>query len=117
MAERVDAWDLTGALESIWMVVRRLNAYVEETKPWDLAKDEARAAELDRVLFDLADGLRCLAVALAAYVPRTSAAILEALGQPQDVGWENVAPGKAAAASGIEAAPPLFPRVDAPAAA
>ena len=26
--------------------------------------------------------------------PRTSAAILEALGQPQDVGWENVAPGK-----------------------
>jgi methionyl-tRNA synthetase len=115
--ECLDAWDLTGALESIWMVVRRLNAYVEETKPWDLAKDEARAAELDRVLFDLADGLRCLAVALAAYVPRTSAAILEALGQPQDVGWENVASGKAAAASGIEAAPPLFPRVDAPAAA
>jgi methionyl-tRNA synthetase len=117
VAEQVDAWDLTGALESIWTVVRRLNAYVEETKPWDLAKDEARAAELDRVLFDLADGLRCLAVALAAYVPRTSAAILEALGQPQDVGWENVASGKAAAASGIEAAPPLFPRVDAPAAA
>ena len=117
MAEQVDAWDLTGALESIWMVVRRLNAYVEEKKPWDLAKDEACAAELDRVLFDLADGLRCLAVALAAYVPRASAAILEALGQPQDVGWENVAPGNAAAASGIEAAPPLFPRVDAPAAA
>jgi methionyl-tRNA synthetase len=117
VAEQVDAWDLTGALESIWTVVRRLNAYVEETKPWDLAKDEARAADLDRVLFDLADGLRCLAVALAAYVPRTSAAILEALGQPQHVGWENVASGKAAAASGIEAAPPLFPRVDAPAAA
>ena len=97
--------------------MRRLNAYVEETKPWELAKDSARSAELDRVLFDLADGLRAVAVALAAYVPQTSAAILEALGQPQELGWENVAPGRTSAAADIEAAPPLFPRVDAPAAA
>ena len=37
--------------------------------PWQLAKDEARADELDRVLYDLVDGLRAVAVALAAYVP------------------------------------------------
>jgi methionyl-tRNA synthetase len=117
VTERIDTWDLTGGLELIWTVVRRLNAYVEETKPWELAKDSGRSAELDRVLFDLADGLRAVAVALAAYVPRTSAAILEALGQPQELGWENVASGRTAAAAGIEAAPPLFPRVDAPTAA
>src|SRR6202011_5873248 len=39
VAERLDAWELTGALEEIWKVVRRLNAYVEESKPWELAKD------------------------------------------------------------------------------
>jgi methionyl-tRNA synthetase len=115
VSERIDAWDLTGALEAIWVVVRRLNAYVEETKPWDLAKDDARAGELDQVLSDLADGLRTVAVALAAFVPRSSAAIIAALGQPADVRWENVAPGRVAAAVGIEPAPPLFPRVDAPA--
>ena len=38
--------------------------------PWQLAKDEARAAELDRVLYDLADGLRVVAVALAAVPAR-----------------------------------------------
>jgi methionyl-tRNA synthetase len=117
VTERIDAWDLTGALESIWTVVRRLNAYVEETKPWELAKDADRSAELDQVLFDLADGLRCLALALAAFVPRASATILEALGQPDGLGWENVSAGRTVAASGIDAAPPLFPRVDAPAAA
>jgi methionyl-tRNA synthetase len=117
VTERIDVWDLTGALESIWTVVRRLNAYVEETKPWELAKDSACSAELDRVLFDLADGLRAVAVALAAYVPQTSAAILDALGQPQELGWEQVAPGRTSAAADIEAVPPLFPRVDAPAAA
>ena len=117
VAQRVDTWDLTGALESIWAVVRRLNAYVEETKPWELAKDDADLSKLDGVLFDLADGLRCLAVALAAFVPRTSASILDALGQADDLGWEKVAPGLTAAASGIEPAVPLFPRIDAPAAA
>ena len=117
VAERLDAWDLTGALEEIWKVVRRLNAYVEESKPWELAKDDARAAALDEVLYNLADGLRCVAVALAAFVPRTSAAILEALGQPAELGWKNVAAGKTPELTDIAAAPPLFPRLDAPAAA
>jgi methionyl-tRNA synthetase len=117
VAGRIDAWDLTGALEEIWKVVRRLNAYVEETKPWELAKDDARAGELDEVLYDLVDGLRCVAVALHAFVPQTSSVILEALGQPADVAWENVAPGRARGFTGVEASQPLFPRIDAPAAA
>ena len=69
------------------------------------------------MLYDLADGLRVVAVALAAYLPETSARILRALGQPVDLAWENVAPGRTVAASGIAAAEPLFPRIDAPAAA
>jgi methionyl-tRNA synthetase len=117
VVERIDAWDLTGALEAIWKIVRRLNAYVEETKPWELAKDDRRAADLDQALSDLVDGLRCIAVALSAFVPQTSAAILERLKQSGDLAWENVAPGRTEGVAGIEAAPPLFPRLDAPAAA
>ena len=117
VAARMDAWDLTGALETIWAAVRRLNAYVEETKPWGLARHEERAGELDVVLHDLADGLRCVAIALAAFIPRSSAAILAALGQSGDLAWANVAPGRTTFAETIEAAAPLFPRIDAPAAA
>jgi methionyl-tRNA synthetase len=115
VADRVDAWDLTGALEEIWKVVRRLNAFVEETKPWELAKDDVNSGRLDAVLYDLADGLRCVAVALAAFVPATSDAILEALGRPSDTGWDSVAPGRTPALDGIAPAPPLFPRIDEPA--
>ena len=117
VAERMDAWDLTGALETIWRVVRRLNAYVEETKPWELAKDDRSAAMLDAVLFDLADGLRVIAIALAAFVPSTAATILDALGQPSALDWGNVVAGRLVEVEGIEAASPLFPRVDAPATA
>jgi methionyl-tRNA synthetase len=106
----LDAWDLTGALETIWELVRQLNAHVERTRPWDLARQGA-SAELDRVLYDLADGLRALAVALWPYLPATSPRILAALGQAADVAWERVRPGQLETAGGIVPAEPLFPRL------
>jgi hypothetical protein len=50
-------------------------------------------------------------------LPDTAVRLLDGLGQSGDLAWENVAAGKAVAAEGIEAAAPLFPRVDPPAAA
>ena len=43
----LDQAEITQALERIWQRVRRLNRYVEERAPWQLAKDEAKAGELD----------------------------------------------------------------------
>ena len=113
---RFDEFDITGALEIVWELVRRLNRHVEQNAPWELAKDPARAGHLDRVLFELADGLRAVAVALAPFVPETSERILSALRQPLDVTWDDVAAGRTSEVEGIEPAPPLFPRVDAPSA-
>jgi methionyl-tRNA synthetase len=113
----LDDFDLTRALETIWQFVRELNRYVEERKPWELAKDEARVDELGSVLYDLADGLVAVAVALAAYLPETAPQILQALRQPAGLDWSRIANGTAEAASGIEPAPPLFPRIELPAAA
>jgi methionyl-tRNA synthetase len=116
VAARLDRFDLTGALDEIWKVVRELNRTVEERAPWQLAKDPSRSDELDRTLFDLADGLRAAAVALAPYLPETSPRVLAALGQAGDVGWHGVAYGRTEAAEGVEPAAPLFPRIDRPAA-
>jgi len=110
--ERLDKYDLSGALEAIWIVVRSLNRYVEERAPWQLAKDTTKSEELDRALYDLADGLRAVAIALAAYLPETAPRILSALGQPEDFAWAGVAYGWTAAAEGIVPAEPLFPRVE-----
>jgi methionyl-tRNA synthetase len=117
LVDRFDAWDLTGALEDAWEVVRWLNRHVEATAPWQLAKDDTRAAELDAVLYDLGDGLRALAVALSPFVPRTAPQILAALRQPVELGLDRISYGLTPASDGIEAAAPLFPRVDQPTAA
>ena len=116
VAARLDAYDLTGGLDDVWEVVRALNRHVEQNAPWELAKDEGKADELDRVLFDLADGLRVVAVVLSPYLPETSPRILDALGQDGVLDWEGARSGQTRAADGIAPAEPLFPRVDAPAA-
>jgi methionyl-tRNA synthetase len=86
LAERVagliDQVELTAALDEIWQRVRRLNRYVEEQAPWRLAKDEAQAGTLDRVLGTLAEGLRVVSVLLWPYLPASTGKLLDALGAP-----------------------------------
>ena len=118
VAAKLDVYDLTSALERIWEVVRSLNRYVESQAPWQLAKDESRHGELENTLYDLVDGLRVIAVALASYTPETSVRILEALGLDlSDIAWERVTYGLTPARTGIAPAAPLFPRIDTPTAA
>ncbi len=76
----IDRAELTAALDVIWQRVRRLNRYVEERAPWQLAKDDARADELDQVLATLIAGLRVLAVLLHPYMPSSTDKLLDAIG-------------------------------------
>jgi methionyl-tRNA synthetase len=80
VAAHVDAAELTLALEEIWQRVRRLNRYVEERAPWQLAKDPERADELDRVLATLVEGVRVVTVLLWPYLPASAERLLGALG-------------------------------------
>ena len=83
MSEHLDRAELTRALDEIWQRVRRLNRYVEEQAPWQLAKDDARAEDLDRVLRTLAEGLRVVTVLLWPYLPASAERLLAALGAPE----------------------------------
>jgi methionyl-tRNA synthetase len=70
------------------------------------------------VLYNLADGLTAIAVAVEPYLPESAPRILEALGQPSDdFSLERIRKGAAVTATGIEPSPPLFPRVELPAVA
>jgi len=95
VAGALDAVDLSGALELIWERVRRLNRYVEECKPWELARDAARSGELDTALVTLHHGLELVTTELAPYMPATCALVQTAL-----------------CATPIEPVPPLFPKRD-----
>jgi len=107
----LDQVELTNALDEIWQRVRRLNRYVEEQAPWQLAKDPDRAAELDRVLATLAEGLRVVSVLLHPYLPEATVKLLAALGAP-DVSYTGAGFGDGAIER-VEKVEPLFPKREA----
>jgi methionyl-tRNA synthetase len=108
VAALLDRADLTGALDAAWLRVRRLNRYVEEQAPWQLAKDDARAADLDRVLVSLAEGLRVMAVVLHPWLPESTEKLLDALGAPAlALEGARMEGGRLGAVAKIE---PLFPK-------
>jgi methionyl-tRNA synthetase len=108
VSAHLDRAELTIALDEIWQRVRRLNRYVEEQAPWQLAKDEARAEDLDRVLRTLAEGLRSVTVLLWPYLPASAERLLQALGAPDlALGGASLRAGSIGRVSAIEA---LFPK-------
>jgi methionyl-tRNA synthetase len=116
VAEKLDAVDVSGALEEIWTAVRRLNRFVQDEEPWKLAKDEGAAERLDTVLYSLAEGLRFLSVLVYPYMPDSAARLLEALGQ-EELSYDGAAFGARPGGAQVGKLEPLFPRIEPPAAA
>jgi methionyl-tRNA synthetase len=108
VSQLLDRFELTQALEAIWQRVRRLNRYVEEQAPWQLAKDPDKAGDLDRTLASLAEGLRFIGVLLHPYLPDSTERLLGALGRP-DASLESARYG-ASPPSAVTKLEPLFPK-------
>ncbi len=109
MSTLLDRLEVTQALELIWQRVRRLNRYVEERAPWQLARDPGSAGALDETLASLAEGVRVVSVLLHPYIPASTARLLDALGAPRfDFEAASFAPhGPGGSVSALE---PLFPK-------
>jgi len=109
VAAQLDDVRLSQALECIWLLVRRLNRYVEERAPWVLAKDPAQAEALDQTLATLAEGLRVATVLLHPYMPDSTDKLLAALGRPErrflDARWATHGWG-----GQVTKLEPLFPK-------
>jgi methionyl-tRNA synthetase len=107
--ELFDQVELTQGLEEIWKLVRRLNQYVEQTKPWELSKDEAQAERLDSVLYGLAEGLRVATLLLLPYLPETAETLLDALSEDRR---ELAEFGSRGGGQQVEKLAPLFPKLE-----
>ena len=105
--------ELTAALDEIWRRIKRLNRYVQDEEPWQLAKDDAEAEHLDQVLYTLAEGLRVVSVLLHPFMPDSAERLLAALGREElGAGGRRARRGRRAARRVGELGQ-LFPRVEA----
>ena len=86
--------DFYSALSEIWLLINAANKHVEETKPWNLAK-ENKDKQLKEFLFVLVETIRKVSYELYPFMPDTANKIKEQIKKDK-----------------IEKAPPLFPRIE-----
>ena len=66
----LENYRLSEGLEYIWNIVRESNKYIEETKPWELAKTNPE--QFETVMRKLLDDLAHIASLLAPFLPETA---------------------------------------------
>lgn len=105
-------YKISDAVESILVLARRLNKYIDETLPWALAKDEAKMPRLGTVLYNLLEGIRYLAVLLSPFMPETSEKIFEQIGTNVKSYKSLEEFGGLVEGTKVGTATPLFSRID-----
>ncbi|MGZ3646947.1 MAG: methionine--tRNA ligase [Ktedonobacteraceae bacterium] len=114
-AERdLEAWEIGNALQSIWNFVRRTNQYLEQSKPWLLARQPEREEELNTVLYSAIEALRILSIYLAPFIPDASNRIRSQLGlEPvQSSAWVHETSWSSVTLTKVVPGPLLFPRIE-----
>ena len=110
---QMDKFAFNMALEEIWILVRRANKYIDEKAPWVLAKDEARKAELDTVLKNLAEAIRIISILIYPFMHTTSKEIRKQMGLwYSDVVWEDAFTFEMMYGETVKKGDAIFPRID-----
>lgn len=72
VVEKMETYRVADALTEIFGIFKRCNKYIDETEPWVLAKDEAKADRLSTVLYNLVEGIVIGASLLEPFMPETA---------------------------------------------
>ena len=86
-------FNFSSVLEKIWELINMANKYIEDTKPWILAK-EKKVDKLKGFIHLLIEVIRHVAEVISPFMPQTAESITQQLGE------EKIKKGK-----------PLFPRI------
>lgn len=102
------------ALSEVWRLISRANKYIDETEPWNLAKDEEKQTELNSVMVHLAESLRISAILLQPIMTQAPKEIFSQLGLDDetvsmiDIRFGEFPSGTRVVSKGT----PIFPRLD-----
>ena len=72
VAAKMEGWRVADAITDIFTLFKRCNKYIDETEPWVLSKDPAKADRLATVLYNLTESIVIGASLLEPYMPGTA---------------------------------------------
>ena len=89
IAELYEAREYAKALRTIMELADKVNAFVDENKPWEIAKDPEREADLQRVCSVTLEAFRLLSLYLKPVLPQVTAGVEDFLSLPA-LTWNDV---------------------------
>ncbi len=108
--------DLSAGAAEAWRLVSAANLFVDDVKPWTLARDPARRAELAGAIRALLESLRVIAILTFPFMPGKSEALWQQLGCGEALRgqllddaatWNRLHEG-----APVRKGEPLFPRIE-----
>ena len=114
--QHLDEMRFGNALSHLWELVSRTNKYIDETTPWNLAKDESGKERLATVLYNLTESIRIISILLQPFLTQTPLKIWSQIGldptSPQ-LEWEAAREwGLLPSGMKVKRLDMLFPRLD-----
>jgi methionyl-tRNA synthetase len=109
-----DLYNFSRALDAVWSAIERVDKFLSDAKPWNLAKSSDQRGSLELVLNTATEALRHLVVLLAPVLPNAAEEIWQSLGEtgrasetaPASLEWGE-STGKR-----IGEVKPIFPKLD-----
>lgn len=107
-------FEIANSIQEIWNLVSRTNKYIDETMPWQLAKEE-QTEKLESSMYHLIENLRKIAILIKPFMNETSENILRQIGVQDDnlKTWESLKEyDKLKDITVIEKGEPIFMRLN-----
>jgi methionyl-tRNA synthetase len=112
-AAAMSDFQISGALDKAIALAIEANQFVEQTKPWALARAGDDAA-LDAALYHLAESLRIIAILISPVLPRAATGIFAQLNWGGPMTLDEAVWGKLPDGHQLGKPVPLFPRIEVP---
>jgi methionyl-tRNA synthetase len=109
-----DQFNFSRGLEAAWSAIARVDKFISDAKPWELAKKPEQREALNLVLYTAVETLRHLTVILVPVLPESTQAIWAQLGESGKVAEYKPAALEWGGSRGnrIGEIKPIFPRID-----
>ena len=114
-ADAFEDYAFRRGIEEIRDALAVVDKYISDAKPWVLAKDDSKSAELAGILYTILEALRFFVVALTPALPESAPQIWKQFGldgQPTDFDPKALVWGELNPGHKIGEVAPVFPRLD-----
>ena len=86
----IEKYELSNALQELWTLISRTNKYIDETRPWELAKNE-EIEKLKSSMYHLIENIRKIGIILLPIMEDTSINLLGQIGIPCELQkWDSI---------------------------